>query len=362
MDKILVIEDEQAVRDVIVDMLDAENFYPVSAQNGQIGVKLAHKHLPDLIICDVMMPEMDGYEVLTHLRQSPETATIPFMFLTAKADKTDVRQGMELGADDYLTKPFTRHELLQAIAARLQRKSAVERKSQESLEELRNNISMSLPQELHTPLHTIIQSAEELINDFNSIEPAEILDLSESIHSSATYLYRLIQNFLLMAELSVISTDLEQIKALRSRRINYSRAVVAQVAEKVAQSYNRSTDLKLELSESTAQISELKLKKIAEELIDNAFKFSPAGTPVRIITFQHEGTFTLYIADQGLGMKTDQISKIGAYLQFAREVYQQGGAGLGLAIAKRLTELHDGELLIESIAHKQTVVRVSLPA
>jgi CheY-like chemotaxis protein len=87
-------------------------------KNGLIGALWAREHLPDLIICDVMMPELDGYGVLAALRQDPATATIPFIFLTAKADKVDLRQGMELGADDYLTKPFTTEELLGAIASR----------------------------------------------------------------------------------------------------------------------------------------------------------------------------------------------------------------------------------------------------
>lgn len=118
MKKILVIEDEPSVRANILELLEAEDFDVVSADNGFIGALWAQEHLPDLIICDVMMPELNGYDVLTALRQYPGTATIPFIFLTAKVDKADIRHGMELGADDYLTKPFTRAELLGAIAAR----------------------------------------------------------------------------------------------------------------------------------------------------------------------------------------------------------------------------------------------------
>lgn len=125
MKKILIIEDEPMVRANILELLEAEDFHAVGAENGLIGALWAREHLPDLIICDVMMPELDGYGVLAVLRQDPVTATIPFIFLTAMADKVDLRQGMELGADDYLTKPFTPDELLGAIAARFAKKEVV---------------------------------------------------------------------------------------------------------------------------------------------------------------------------------------------------------------------------------------------
>ena len=121
MNKILVIEDEEPVLAGMSALLTAENFDVIGAENGKVGVKLAIKNQPDLIICDVTMPELDGYGVLRELRQNPATAMIPFIFLTAKSTKSDLRQGMELGADDYLTKPFTRDELLGAIAARFKK-------------------------------------------------------------------------------------------------------------------------------------------------------------------------------------------------------------------------------------------------
>lgn len=123
--KLLVIEDEPEVRANIIELLEAEEFQVVGAENGFIGAIWAQEHLPDLIVCDVRMPELDGYDVLTALRQDSLTATIPFIFLTANADRADMRRGMELGADDYLTKPFTRSELLSAIASRFAKHEVV---------------------------------------------------------------------------------------------------------------------------------------------------------------------------------------------------------------------------------------------
>lgn len=141
MKKILVIEDEQILQENILEILEGAGFNTIGAENGHVGVTWAWEHKPDLIVCDVMMPELDGYEVLKLLRQDPVTATIPFIFLTAKADKADFRRGMDLGADDYLTKPFTTTELLGAIAARLERQAAIARSAEQKLETPGTNIN-----------------------------------------------------------------------------------------------------------------------------------------------------------------------------------------------------------------------------
>ncbi|MEG4346197.1 EAL domain-containing response regulator [Microcoleus sp. A003_D6] len=124
MKKILVIEDEQVIRENILKLLKAEGFDVTGASNGAQGLSAAVSNLPDVIICDVMMPELDGYGVLVALRSNPVTATVPFVFLTGKADRSEMRQGMELGADDYLTKPFTKSELVGAISSRLKKQEA----------------------------------------------------------------------------------------------------------------------------------------------------------------------------------------------------------------------------------------------
>lgn len=125
MAKILVIEDDLTIRTALLKMLSAENHEAIAASEGQTGLSLAKGHRPDLILCDIMMPGCDGYEVLTQLQQDPATASIPFIFLTAKADRQDIRQGMAMGADDYLTKPFTRQELIEAIATRLNKRASI---------------------------------------------------------------------------------------------------------------------------------------------------------------------------------------------------------------------------------------------
>jgi DNA-binding response OmpR family regulator len=183
MTKILVIEDELAVRENIVDLLEAEGFEVYSTENGIIGALWSQDHTPDLIICDVMMPEIDGYEVLTELRQAPMTALTPFIFLTALADKTDIRKGMKLGADDYLTKPFTRNELLEAISSRLAKHESLmkhynaEHQRAEALQQKFNQLQSqaNLSQESQNAL----QKLNLAINLLQKVQPGKIRSLAK---------------------------------------------------------------------------------------------------------------------------------------------------------------------------------------
>ena len=156
MKKILVIEDEGTLRTNIVQILELEDFVTIEANNGFLGIELAQKHLPDLILCDVMMPEIDGYGVIATLRQNPTTASIPFIFTTAKASKADFRQGMNLGADDYLIKPITADELLSAISTRFERQATL---SQSCIAELKQ-----AEEQLHHLIH--YDSLTNLPNQF----------------------------------------------------------------------------------------------------------------------------------------------------------------------------------------------------
>ena len=152
MTTILIIEDETAIRELISELLFLEGFDVVEAINGKEGIAIAQSVLPDLIICDVMMPEIDGHGVLEALQKNPQTATIPFIFLTAKGTRQDVRYAMNLGADDYLIKPFSNEELLEVIQIRLRKKEIVNQQYIEKLEENKEKISHLLYHDLLTNL------------------------------------------------------------------------------------------------------------------------------------------------------------------------------------------------------------------
>jgi len=136
--KLLLIEDNNDMRENTAEILELANYEVLTASNGKEGVSMAKANKPELIICDIMMPELDGYQVFYILSKDPNTSTIPFIFLTAKADKKDMRKGMNLGADDYLTKPFEEMELLDAIESRLKKKQVIDVEFEQTLESLNN--------------------------------------------------------------------------------------------------------------------------------------------------------------------------------------------------------------------------------
>ena len=360
MTKILVVEDEHSLRKDIMEMLSFEGYTLLGAENGRVGIQEARKHLPDLIICDIMMPELNGYDVLEELRRDPQTAAIPFIFLTARTDKIDRRHGMEQGADDYLTKPFNVSDLLKTISARLKRRVDIQRVSEQRLEELRGNIILSMPHELRTPLTIILGFSDLLLGEENLNMP-QIRDMAQHINKAATRLYHLIENYLIYAQIETSASDAEFMNMLRESVTTQPRVVIEDQAIQKSQLYNRESDLKLEILDvEGVHVLEDYLKKIVEEIVDNAFKFSERGTPVYVMGSPRDGRYLLQISNHGRGMTAQEIRDVGAYMQFGRMLHEQQGSGLGLVITRRLAELHQAELLIESIPDQQTRVTISL--
>ena len=156
MKKILVIDDEEWLREMIHLALKQKGFDVIEAANGADGIEKARKELPDLILCDVNMEKVDGYLTLSSLRNEAPTAAIPFILMTGLADNAGMRHGMELGADDYLPKPFTTDALYAAVDARLKKAQTVRDEAERKLANLRDNISLMLPHELRTPLNGIL--------------------------------------------------------------------------------------------------------------------------------------------------------------------------------------------------------------
>lgn len=361
MHTILVIEDDPDVRDNIQDLLTAEDYLVVPASGGREGLKEAHLRQPDLIVCDVMMPDVDGYEVLRELRMQPDTMTIPFMFITAKASRAEQRAGMDLGADDYLVKPFTAEELLQAVRTRLERRDAQSQWYQQRIQKLRSNLSRTLPHELRTPLSCILGYSEFLLEIYDNVEPEELRSMLTEIQASGKRLEQLVENYYLYAQLEISATDPVWRSSMMTQGLSRPDQIVVSTAEGVANSYGRVTDLDFNMATGAARIQDIYLEKVVAALVDNAFKFSEVDTPVRIVGLREKDFYVLAVTDEGRGMDEDQLQQIGAFVQFERDQYEQQGLGLGLSIARRLAELHRGTLRLESAPREGTTVWVWLP-
>lgn len=193
MKTILIIEDEAQTRNIFLKCLEFEGFRAVGASDGTTGVAMAQQHSPDLVVCDIMMPDMDGYSVLSALRKVRQTALIPLIFLTAKVTMADLRRGMELGADDYLTKPCTVEQFLAAINSRLQR--------QAEISELYATVPAEpgQPTSVPEPPHPIFPNEPKLASVFHFIEahyrqPISLNDIAQQAGYSPAYLTSLVQS------------------------------------------------------------------------------------------------------------------------------------------------------------------------
>ena len=360
MKKILIIEDEIPVLENLAELIsESGNFNVLTAGNGIKGVELALENLPDLVLCDIMMPGMDGYEVLKKLKSNETTSTIPFIFLTAKSEKDDMRYGMELGADDFITKPFTYKEVFKAIDSRLTKTEQLVSKSEQQLNELRINLATTLPHELRTPLNGILASSHLLIEHFDKMDINEIKQVHKSIYASAKRLNRLITNYLTFADLELLFKDKQKLESLKSfSSVESPEPIIKDILMNIADNYNRNSDVDIDLLNKSINITQEHLYKICEELFDNAFKFSDTNKRVKVSSSAIDNYYILKISDEGIGLTHEQISKIGAYVQFDRKLHEQQGSGLGLIIVKRILQVYDGYLEIESEIDKFTIMKV----
>jgi signal transduction histidine kinase len=362
MKKILVIDDEEWLREMVQMALRQRGFDVVEAGDGASGIEVAKRELPDLVLCDVNMQKVDGYITLSSLRSDATTASIPFILMTGLADTAGMRHGMELGADDYLPKPFTIDALYAAVEARLKKAQALRQEAEKKLADLRDNISMMLPHELRTPLNGILAYGEILKADAATLAPAEVAEMGQVIHDSGKRLERLIENFLVYAQIELLAGDPQKVNALRRKQTQTPSRLIEEHARAQAEAVKRGADLVLEIGQAILPMSEDYLAKIVDELVQNAFKFSHPGTPVRLAISRSPEAITLSVMDKGRGFSTEHITRVGAYMQFDRKMHEQQGLGLGLVIAKRLTELHGGTLTIQSERGATTAVTVKFPA
>lgn len=363
MKRILVIDDAEFILESTTTLLRFEGYEVITAENGKVGVEKAFKEKPDLILCDISMPELDGYEVLDKIRSNSNTLTTPFIFLTAFTEKRNMRIGMEKGADDYLVKPFNREELIAAINSQWKKSSHIEKQLQEKVDEVGLSITNTLPHEFRTVLNQVIGTAKYMDENHSDIKPDEIQEFSQDILSSSKRLLKITENYLIFSRIEFYSISPDKKKQLRNSSTDEPAAMLMDIASLKADSYNRTKDLQLktEAENLTIEISTESFHKIIDELIDNALKFSNEGTEIEINNWIENDFFFVSIKDNGRGMSDEQLKGVGALVQFERSIYEQQGIGLGLAIAKKLVELHDGNFEISSVVSKGTNIIFSLP-
>ena len=356
MKTVLVIEDEKELRESIVEMLTFEGYRVTAAPDGVEGIMKARELVPDLILCDILMPRMNGYEVLGELKKDLTTAMVPFIFLTALSDQNKIRQGMNTGADDYIVKPFLRKELLEAIESRLEKSALYKGYADQNLEKLRRNIISFLPHELVTPLNSIISFGEIIKDHASVLSASELSEMGDFIFQSGKRFYDLIQKYLLYIRFAVNKQSGKQEEVCTN-----PRTVILETANQIAESCQRQDDLSIDVSDFPLDISEKELQIIVRELTDNAFKFSMPGAKVSITGSPANGTYEIMVSDHGRGIPKETFRQVGAFMQFDREKYEQQGIGLGLFLVRQIAELNQGGIEIQSEPEQGTQVIARIP-
>lgn len=352
--KILIVEDEPLIRETLQEMLQLNGHTVLAAADGPEGIRLTQE-APDLVFCDIGLPGKDGYEVLAAIRATPLGREIPFVFLTARADRSDQRRGMALGADDYITKPFSEKDILDAIQARLSRQQPLRERINELVSRHRSEAGAEWSHELMTPLNGVLGGLELIEAEAETITPTELRDLLALIRAGAERQHALARKLVLYYEL-------ERLR-FRPPAKPFSAqipAAVVEAAERIARVEKRAGDLNVRCDPGSAPLAPAHLGAAVAELVENAFRFSLPGQTVSVSGFRRDRHYLIAVTDHGPGLSAEQRTMIAPFVQFDRARHNQQGLGLGLAIARTAAELTGGQLQLEPAQADQSGLKATL--
>lgn len=392
---LLVIDDSPSVRRLVVDTLTREGYRVLQAENGEAGYALALAEHPDLTVCDIEMPVLDGWGFVAKARSTEALDTMPVLMLTTLAGRSDVRRAMATGADDYLTKPWQGSELTDAVRSLLAKTSRHRADVERSMGDLRRAILATVPHELRTPLTGILALSELLVHRRSRFSDAQLTEALGRIHRSAGQLARTIGRMMDWAELAAAGDrpadpgDPVPGRAAGAGPGTEAHALPQDglavgpwLADLLADAGFRQElagmvpgatpgergdeigghRLQLQLGPGRLRIDAADLRRALVEVLGNALRFSHPRLPVRL-TGQAGGHdhYWLDIANMGEPIPPTFVRRLGALTQAERGRQEQQGLGLGLAIAVLALRRHGGSLSFHRHDGRPTVVRLLLP-
>lgn len=371
---ILLVEDDKSMLDGMSDLLQVVdigyNATVIIASNGLEALLQMEHTTPDLIVSDIMMPKMDGFQFLTTVQQNPDWVHIPFIFLTARGEKHEIHKGRVSGAALYITKPFHSVELLELIKTQLDRKIQLEQTRERRINNLKKDILQILNHEFRTPLTYVTAYYEMLADSVDTYE--EVDNFSEylrGIQAGCTRLTKLIESFITVIELR--TGELEKSFWQNAHPITNLNEIIQNAVQKATlRAQQQEIDIQYTKATNTPVLfgEPHNLSLIIEHLLDNAIKFTaPRFTPnhaakICISTQADNDYLSIIIKDNGMGLPISiqgQIFEL--FVQHNRDQLEQQGAGVGLTITKGLVELHNGFIEVESREGLGSTFTVSLP-
>jgi len=362
--RILAVEDHEVLLTAIQDILETEGYTVVTAADGLEALQLMEETPPDLVVADIMMPRMDGHDLYREIRARPEWVRIPFIFLTAKAEQEDILKGKEMGAEDYLTKPFDPQELVVAVRARLKRAQAIQQATQAEFDQLKQQIITVLGHELRTPLTYVLGYTDLALEDLPSLSPDELEDLLLGVKQGADRLAQMVEDFLFLIRLDS-GQAVDEFRMLVQVHNDWGMVVESAIREHKEQAAANGVTLEAALPPDLPPVRacESFLMDALGRLLDNAIKFSrDEGKLVTVSARRVDEWAEIAVRDEGVGIAAQEIPHLfERFRQIGRDEMEQQGRGLGLAITQELIHLHEGEITVESELGAGSTFTIWLP-
>ena len=363
--RVLVVEDDTHLLTGIRDILELEKYSVLTAANGRDGLtvlKADPANPPDVIVSDVMMPHMDGFEFLEEVRKEDRWIHVPFIFLTAKGEKTDRYKGTMLGADQYLTKPFDAEDLLVAVRASLMRHREIARVTEEEIKDNKQKILTILNHEFRTPL-TLVVAYAEMLKEYDpaSTSPDEVMTFLQGVSSGSDRLRRLIENFICVVELD--SGEAAKTIEWRKRPVADMSFLTDDALRQVDNATRpRKFVVNIQDDMPDPELDVQYMTIVLRELLDNAAKFSKNGNTITVDISSDNDQLLIKVIDTGRGISAGELENIWKpFYQIDREQYEDQGSGSGLAIVQGVVELHGGTCHATSAPGEGTTITLTMP-
>ena len=366
--KILVVEDDTHLLQGIKAILQIDKYEVLTAENGRDALKIMYDQdtPPDLIISDIMMPYMDGKAFFKAVRQEPQWLDIQFIFLTAKSEKDDIQDGVGLGADDYVTKPYDPDYLRITVRSRLERRSKLGLFHAGRIANIKRNILTILNHEFRTPL-TFVVAYADMLNYSENVDELkkneEILTFLQGVSSGAERLRNLIENFIALVELE--TGEAKDTIAFRKQTIPNLASFLETVWAEVARKTEATQPCEIIVAEALAPFTadQEYFKFALRHLLDNAIKFSEPDDLIIMRAQQDGNQVAISIQDHGRGIPQHELDSIWrTFYQIDRQHYEDQGAGSGLAIVRRIVQYHGGTVDVESVFGEGSIFSIHLPS
>jgi two-component system sensor histidine kinase/response regulator len=365
---ILVVDDNPALLRSVERLLRMEGFRVLLAIDGEEAMQQlgAADYPPDLIVSDIAMPAMDGFEFFKAVRQHEEWLDVPFLFLTARDRIEDLRLGYSLGADDYLVKPLDQERLLLVIRSKLKRRAELLEHiqiQQQALDAVKRELSLMVAHELRTPLVSIRMVADILSREMDRMSPDQVQDMLDMMQTGSLRLSRLVEQMVLFVQIQSGSLA-DSIGA--HVRPGLVREAIADAVDRARQFSYRQHEIRLrfeELDPDTLVNGDMgSLKQALAELLSNAITFSPAHEEVQVTQWVADSMVWITVTDKGPGIPPEELEHVfEAYHQHNRRQHEQQGVGIGLTLARAIIEAHGGTLSLHSVVGEGTQATVGLP-